>query len=214
MWFPKERRSFPPKLTVFEFDGRDLTSSDVGWVVLGRDVSPLTWFGVRLDLSDAVCHECLERFRWSIDPVKRHHRVSPVEDLLRLEVVELLDRAGQSNAHDAGGELQPGDRFGLEWRHSGLRSHEVDFDRFPFLDSQVDSRAHSFLAGVAERVNLERRFRFVPVPAFDLDQRNDENLFHPLFPAEANVFRENVVPVDFLVLPDLLKDDLAANGEW
>ena len=52
------------------------------------------------------------------------------------------------------------------------------------------------------------------MPSVDLDQWDDENLFHPLLPAETDLFRESVVPIEIFVLPDLLENDLAPNCEW
>ena len=51
------------------------------------------------------------------------------------------------------------------------------------------------------------------MPTFDFDQWDDEHLFHPLLPVEADLFRENVIPVELLVLPNFLQNDLASDSE-
>ena len=54
-------------------------------------MKPLSRFRVSLDFADSIRNKGLEGFCWSVDPVQRDHRVSPVESIFWLDLVELLN---------------------------------------------------------------------------------------------------------------------------
>ena len=89
--FSQKLRSFPPKLFFLKFGCGDRSSSSVRRVVPRRNVKPLTRLGVGLDLSNPIRYECFESFRWGVYPVQRNHRVCPVENIFRFDLVEFLD---------------------------------------------------------------------------------------------------------------------------